>query len=107
MGYESDLTDNQWALIEEFFEARKGRHFRKHDNRMLVNAVLYRIKTGCQWRYLPKDYPSWKTVFSFYNRACDDGIWERGIDGGKNERSETAYRNRHIRESAFRHRSCR
>jgi transposase len=34
------------------------------------------MKTGCQWRFLPKEYPSWKTVYSFYKRAKDRNIWE-------------------------------
>ena len=40
-----------------------------------MNAVFYLIKTGCQWRFLPKEYPLWKTVYSFYRRAKNKGIW--------------------------------
>ena len=49
---------------------------RKYFRRDLINAVFYVIKTGCQWRFLPKEYPPWKTVYSFYKRAKDKGIWE-------------------------------
>ena len=41
-----------------------------------MNAVLYLVKTGCQWRNLPKDFPNWKAVSMFYYRAQKKGIWE-------------------------------
>ena len=49
----------------------------KHSQRTLINAVFYVIKTGCQWRFLPKEYPPWKTVYSFYKRAKDQRIWKK------------------------------
>jgi len=52
MGYTTDLTDTQWELIEEFFVVKKGKNLQQHNKRDLVNAVLYRKKTGCQWRLL-------------------------------------------------------
>lgn len=42
-----------------------------------MEAVLYIVKTGCQWRLLPHDYPKWSTVKSFYYRAIEKGIWEK------------------------------
>ena len=42
--------------------------------------MFYVIKTGCQWRFLPKEYPPWKTVYSFYKRAKDKGIWEKMME---------------------------
>lgn len=80
MWYPSDLTGSQWDLIEEFFVVKKGKHLQEHDKRELVNAVLYRVKTGCQWRMLPKDFPPHDTVWSFYRRACVKGIWEKAMD---------------------------
>ena len=53
MGYSTDLTDKQWSIIEPIFKINKGKNFVKHDKRDLVNAVLYLVKTGCQWRLLP------------------------------------------------------
>ena len=44
--------------------------------RELVNAVLRVIKTGCQWRNLPHDFPPWKTVYSFFRRANLSGLWD-------------------------------
>ena len=75
--YPSDLTDSQWSLIESHFDNGNYGRSRKHEKRTLVNAVFYIIKTGCQWRFLPKEYPSWKTVYSFYMRAKTKGIWEK------------------------------
>ena len=80
MGYPTDLTDKQWELIKEFFVIKKGKNFQQHNKRDLVNAVLYRIKTGCQWRLLPKDFPPYVTVWSFYRRAVKKGVWEKAMD---------------------------
>ena len=80
MKYDTDLTDTQWALIEEFFETKKGKHFQEHEKIKLVNAVLYRNKTGCQWRLLPHDFPPYSTVWSFYRRAVKSGVWEKAMD---------------------------
>ena len=80
MGYPTDLTDKQWDLIEHIFRSHKGQHFVEHTKRALVNAVLYLVKTGCQWRMLPKDFPPWSTVDSFYRRAAKSGRWERAMD---------------------------
>ena len=60
--YESDLTDEQWEAIKEFFPSGNKSKYHK---RSLVEAVLYIVKTGCQWRMLPHDYPPHDTVWSF------------------------------------------
>jgi len=80
MRYQTDLTDSQWELIAEFFETKKGKNFKKHEKRELVNAVLYRNKTGCQWSLLPNDFPNFNTVWSFYRRAVASGRWEKAMD---------------------------
>jgi transposase len=49
---------------------------RKHSVLSLINAVFYLNKTGCQWQWLPKDFPPYKTVNSFYNRAKHSGKWD-------------------------------
>ena len=69
MRYMTDLTDRQWRMVERFFKSNKGQHLTKHSKRELVNAVLYLVKTGCQWRMLPKDFPPHDTVWSFYRRC--------------------------------------
>jgi len=66
--YPSDLTDEEWQLLEPVFEEidpyTTGRP-RTTDLREIVNAIFYLNKTGCQWRYMPKDFPSYKLV-SYY-----------------------------------------
>ena len=72
--YESDLTNEQWKEIEQFFPSGNKSKYHK---RALVEAVLYIVKTGCQWRMLPHDYPPHDTVWSFYRRARNGGVWEK------------------------------
>jgi putative transposase len=81
MNYPSDVTDKQWELIKEHFNTGNYGKSRKHSRRNLINAVFYIMKTGCQWRFLPKGYPPWKTVYSFYKRAKDRNIWEVMMKG--------------------------
>jgi transposase len=80
-GYPSDLTDEQWALIEPLLPAprtgRKGGRREKHPRRRIVDAILYLARTGCQWRYLPKDFPPWPTVYWYFTWWHDDGTVER------------------------------
>ena len=71
--YASDLTDTQWDKIQHFFE---GMRHRKWPKRELLNGVLYVLENGIKWRNLPHDFPPWKTVYSFFKRAKDKGIWE-------------------------------
>ena len=77
MNYPSDLTDAQWDIIKPHFDTKNYGKSRKHSQRDCVNAVFYVMKTGCQWHFLPKDFPPFKTVYSFYKRAKDKGIWEK------------------------------
>ena len=77
MGYPSDLTDAQWDFIKEIFDEYTGNYGNrsKWDKRILVNAVMYINKTGCQWSMLPKDFPPYTTVSSFFHRAKVKGLW--------------------------------
>jgi putative transposase len=76
--YPSDLTDEQWAILEPHIPAAKhgGRH-RTVDIRRVVNAILYRNKAGCQWRMLPKDFPPWGTVYYYFAQWRDNGTLQR------------------------------
>ena len=76
MSYPSDLTDAEWVLIQDFFKFGKYGNQSVHEKRLLVNAVRYITKTGCQWRQLPNDFPNWSTVHTFFRRARLKGIWE-------------------------------
>ena len=70
--YPSDLSDEEWATVGPLFS---GYDTLTADLREMVNACLYLQKTGCQWRYLPKDFGSWQTVRSWHDRFRADGIW--------------------------------
>jgi transposase len=76
--YPSDLTDGQWALVEPHIPAAKwGGRTRSVDMREVVNGILYLNRTGCQWRYIPKDLPNKSTVRHYYDRFRNDGTWEQ------------------------------
>jgi len=65
--YPSDLTDEEWALVEPFIPpARPGGGKRRTDMRAAMNGVMYILSTGCQWRYLPKDFPPRSTVHNYF-----------------------------------------
>jgi len=76
--YASDLTDDEWALIEPFMPApnRRGRP-RERDLREVVNALLYMATTGCQWRQLPKDFPPFTKVQGYFYAWWDEGRLDR------------------------------
>lgn len=75
--YPSDLKNSEWEKIKHHFDVGNYGKSRKYDLKTLVNAVFYLVKTGCQWRFIPKEYPPWKTVYSFYKRAKDRRVWEK------------------------------
>ncbi len=75
--YETDLTDDQFALLQPLLPRPKRTGRPPADLREVVNAILYLVRTGCQWRYLPKDFPPWSTVHTWYRRWRKDGTWER------------------------------
>jgi putative transposase len=77
-GYESDVSDEQWAIIEPLFIQRQGGAGRPMslELRAVVNAILYLLRTGCQWAYLPKEYPNFNSVYYHYRKWCWDATWE-------------------------------
>lgn len=76
--YASDTTDAEWALIAPHLPPprRLGRP-RTTELRSVVDALLYILATGCQWRLLPRDFPPYSTVQRFFYRWREDGIWQR------------------------------
>jgi transposase len=76
--YASDLTDEEWALIEPHLPPAGllGRP-RTTALRSVVDALLYLLTTGCQWRLLPKEFPPYSTVQRFFYGWRDEGIWHR------------------------------
>ena len=76
--YPSDMTDAQWALIEPLLPpAKTGGRPEKHPRREIVNAILYLVRSGCPWRYLPADLPPWQTVYWYFTRWEDAGVTEK------------------------------
>ncbi len=76
--YKSDLTDKQWRLIKAMVVKKRegpGRPVTL-DMRAVVNAILYVLRTGCQWAYLPHEYPNFNRVYYHYNQWCWDETWQ-------------------------------
>src|SRR5437588_269747 len=71
--YPSDVTDEQWALIEPHIPVYPGGRPRKTDVRDALDAVLYILRTGCQWRYLPVDFPPKSTVWRYFDEWRSNG----------------------------------
>ena len=65
--YPSDLTDEEWAVVAPLIPPpRPGGGKRRTDMRAVVNGLMYILSTGCQWRYLPKDFPPHSTVYNYF-----------------------------------------
>ena len=79
--YPSDLTDEQWALIEPLLPAPHwdGRK-EKHPRREIVDAIVYVVRTGRAWRQLPADLPPWQTVYRHFVRWEDQGVTQQIMD---------------------------
>lgn len=79
--YPSDLTDEQWQLIEPLIpKESKGGRPRTVDMREVLNAMLYLTRTGCQWDMLPHDLPSKSTVYDYFSAWRDNGTWQHIVD---------------------------
>ncbi|MGH9571745.1 MAG: IS5 family transposase [Candidatus Angelobacter sp.] len=77
MLYPSDLTDEQWRLIQQRIPpALPGGRHRSVDMREVFNGILYLNRSGCSWRSLPHDFPPWGTVHYYYRRFRLDGSWK-------------------------------
>src|SRR3954452_13417254 len=75
--YPSDVTDEQWALIRDLIPVYPGGRPRKTNLREVVDAVFYVLRTGCQWRYLPKDFPPKSTVWRYFDEWRHNGTLEQ------------------------------
>lgn len=76
--YQTDLTDEQWLVLEPLLPPPKKRgHPRTIDMREVLNSILYVNRAGCPWRMLPKDLIPWQTVYGYFRRFRMDGTWER------------------------------
>ena len=76
--YSTNLTDKQWQSYRKnhYTQERK----RKHSLRNIMNAILYLLKTGCQWRMIPKDFAPWESVYYYFCKWKNEGIIEELLD---------------------------
>jgi transposase len=79
-GYLTDLADDQWAILAPLFPPSSTGRPRLHDMRVILNAILYVLRSGCAWRALPNDLPPWPSVYYHFRRWRDDGTWCRVMD---------------------------
>ena len=77
--YPSELDDGEWAAVARHLPRRRTRAGRPrvHARRAVLDGVFYVVRTGCQWRQLPREYPPWQTVYHYFRAWRRDGTWER------------------------------
>jgi putative transposase len=78
--YPSDLSDEQWAILEPLIPVSKLGRPRAVEMREVLNAISYRARSGCRWDMLPHDFPPRSTVFDYFRRWRDDGTWQAILD---------------------------
>lgn len=94
--YPTDLTDDQWEDIRDLIPAAKpGGRPRTTDPRQVINAVYYILVTGAQWRMLPREYPPWQTVYTYFRDWSKDGTWQRIHDTLRARSRRKAGRHKH------------
>src|ERR1035438_2148479 len=91
--YPSDLTNEEWAVVAPLIPPpRPGGGKRRTDMRAVVNGLMYILSTGCQWRYLPKDFPPHSTVYNYF-------VWwqcDRVLDRIHQDRKSTRLNSSHL-----------
>ena len=93
--YPSDVTDEEWAILAAYIPAPlTGGRPAKWSRREIVNAVLYVLRTGCQWRSLPHDFPPYTTVFEYFRRWRGSGVWEQANQALREQLRERMGRNK-------------
>lgn len=76
--YSTNLTDKQWQITKNIVDPQQRK--RKYQLRETMNAIMYIVKTGCQWRMLPKDFPPYNTVFYYFGKWKREGVFEELAD---------------------------
>ena len=75
--YKTDLNNEEWKIIEKLIpQAKKGGRPRKINIRSVINGIFYRLRTGCSWEMLPKDYGKCKTIYGYFNEWSKDETWK-------------------------------
>jgi len=76
--YPTDVTEREWQRLQRLVpQPKAGGRPAKHSRREMVNAIFYVVRTGCQWRMLPHDFPPWQTVYYYFRKWQRDGTWKR------------------------------
>lgn len=76
MSYPTDLTDEQWKIVLPLIPKKEGRgRPTTIDLRQVLNAILYLVRTGCQWRNMPNEFPKWQSVYYYFRKWSKDGSW--------------------------------
>lgn len=84
-GYTSDLTVAQYERIAVHIPKKKKTAPRTVEYHAIINGIFYRLKNGCTWEDLPKDFPHYKTVFHYFNIWEKEGVWKNMLDDLKIE----------------------
>ncbi|GAA4461330.1 IS5-like element ISMac15 family transposase [Nibrella saemangeumensis] len=83
----SALTDSQWNAISPFLPLKRKR---THDLRQMMNSILWLLRTGCQWRNLPQEWPHWQAVYYYFDKWKQDGTLEQiNLHLNKEDRKQT------------------
>src|SRR6266481_1819105 len=76
-----ELTEEAWGVIAPLLPARRGRRGGQwRDHRMVINGILWKLRTGAPWRDLPERYGPWKTCHERLRRWTADGTWDRILE---------------------------
>src|SRR5438309_11757847 len=78
--YPSDLTDQQWAIIEPLIPVNRLGRPRDVEMREVLNTIFYLTRSGCQWDMLPHDLPAKITVYDYFSQWRDDVTWQVILD---------------------------
>ena len=76
--YPSDISDEEWEILEPLIPPEKpGGRPRTTNMREVINAIWYELRTGCQWRQLPHEFPPWSTIWRYFRIWRQTGMWEQ------------------------------
>src|SRR4051812_2736084 len=95
--YETSLTDRQWAVIQPLLPVRDPRHGGrplKFDRRLILDTILYVLRTGCAWRHVPHDLAPWDAAYRWFSAWSADGTWRRVHEALRDRAREAEGRDR-------------
>src|SRR3954454_382620 len=96
-GYETSLSDRQWAVIEPLLPARNPRHGGRalqYDRRLILDTILFVLRTGCAWRHVPHDLAPWDAAYRWFAAWSADGTWRRVHEALRDRAREAEGRDR-------------